>query len=481
MDRAVPVFLGAGAMRRDVLEERRAIHEPQALHSEADTQDGDVPVQGPPGERQVVFLLGDRGLVRRWMGAAQPEGLRMEIVAPCEDDPVDPVEQGLDLFVTAVGVAQVRRDRDGDTARTPDGVDVPHAQPQHRIWLVEEGVDGDEGRFHGTSTVPSAAPMLLAVLYLIAGFVFLAKSADALVEGAATLATRFGMDRWVVGLTVVAWGTSLPEVVVSSLAAYEGSPGLALGNVLGSNVANAGLVLGAVGLILPRALVGKLSMRESLPLVLSLGILYFVLRDGVVSRIEAGSLFALFVIYTVELLFFRGRGKQSPAAVLDEGETHATHPWLRTILGSIGIGIGAQFVILGAKGISEKFGLDDGFVGIFIFALGTSLPELTAGIASARKGQAEIGLGNIVGSNVFNTLAVVGISALVRPFKGTGAEDDGWPLAVENALERDMPVNVAFALFLVFGPPLFRGRLARQRAALLLIAWIGYIVWIAPK
>lgn len=323
--------------------------------------------------------------------------------------------------------------------------------------------------------------MLIPTLFLLLGFYFLAKGADALVEGAATLATRIGMDRWVVGLTVVAWGTSLPEVVVSSFASYEGKPGQALGNVLGSNVANAGLVLGAVGLILPRALVGRLSVRESAPLVLSLGLLWYMLSDGVVTRVEAGILLGVFFLYTFELIFLRGRGKQSPAADLDESETQASHPLLRTIAGSIAIGLGAKFVIDGATGLAEIFGLDDGFVGIVIFALGTSLPELTAGIASARKGHTEIGLGNIIGSNVFNTLAVVGISGLVAPFQPSGKEGDGWPESVTDALDRDMPVNVAFALFLVFGPSLFRGRLARPRAALLLGLWAGYVIWIAPK
>lgn len=322
---------------------------------------------------------------------------------------------------------------------------------------------------------------MLDLVLLVAGFYLLAKGADALVEGAATLATRMGMDRWVVGLTVVAWGTSLPEVVVSGLAAHEGKPGQALGNVLGSNVANAGLVLGAVGLILPRALVGRLAARESVPLVLSLAVLYFVLRDEVLTRFEAGALVLLFTAYTFELIFLRHRGVQSPPADLDAAETHASHPWLRTIGGSVAIGLGAKLVIDGATGLAAAMGLDDGFVGIVIFALGTSLPELTAGIASARKGHAEIGLGNVVGSNVFNTLAVVGLSGLVAPFAASGAEGDQWPVAAHDALSRDLPVNAAFALFLVFGPPLFRGRLARPRAAFLLAAWVAYVVWIAPK
>lgn len=321
--------------------------------------------------------------------------------------------------------------------------------------------------------------MLLDVLALFAGFFFLAKGADALVEGAGTIATKLGMDKWVVGLTIVAWGTSLPEVVVSTLAAQEGRPGAALGNVLGSNVANAGLVLGVVGLILPRALVGRLSLRESLPLVASIGVLWYVLSDQVVTRVEAISMTVLFLAYTFELIFMRGRGKQSPSADIEPDELHKPRPWLRILAGSVAIGGGAQLVLFGAFGIAEVLGLKEGFVGLVILALGTSLPELAAGIVSARKGHTEIGLGNIVGSNVFNTLAVIGIAGTVSPFGVEGAVQEGWPLAATDALHRDLPVNLAFALFLVLGPPLFRGRAAKQRAGVLLAAWLGYVVWIA--
>ena len=321
--------------------------------------------------------------------------------------------------------------------------------------------------------------MLLDVLALLAGFFLLAKGADALVEGAATIATKLGMDRWVVGLTIVAWGTSLPEVLVSSLAAMDGKPGAALGNVLGSNVANAGLVLGTVGLILPRALVGRLSLRESLPLLASLGVLWYALSDDVLTRMEAIVMTVLFVIYTCELIFLRGRGKQSAPADIQEEELHKPYPWLRVLLGSFGIASGAKFVLVGAFGVAEVLGLDEGFVGLAILALSTSLPELAAGIVSARKGHTEIGLGNIVGSNVFNTLAVVGIAGTIAPFGSPEAVQEGWPVAVADALSRDLPVNLGFALFLVLGPSLFRGRAARPRAAFLLLAYIAYMVWVA--
>ena len=321
--------------------------------------------------------------------------------------------------------------------------------------------------------------MFLDLALLVLGFYLLAKGAAALVEGAATVATRMGIDKWVVGLTVVAGGTSLPEVVVSGLAAYEGRPEWALQNVLGSNVANAGLVLGTVGLILPRALVGRLSIKESAPLLLSLAVLYFVVRDGVVTRVEAGILTAAFAAYTAELLFFRGKGEQSPAADVQDTETHAAYPWLRVVLGSLAIGVGAKLVMEGAEGIAASLGLKDGVVGLVIFALGTSLPELAAGVVSARKGHTEIGLGNIVGSNVFNTLAVVGISGLVAPFGVGESATPDWNSAGDDALQRDLPVNVVFALLLVLGPVVFRGRAARLRAGGLLVAWVGYVLWIS--
>ena len=320
--------------------------------------------------------------------------------------------------------------------------------------------------------------MAIDVVLLLIGFFFLAKGADALVEGGASLATRLGVDPWVVGLTVVAWGTSLPEVVVSSLAAWDGQPGVALDNVLGSNVANAGLVLGTVGLILPRALVGRLSLRESLPLLLSLAGLYHVLGDGVVTRLEGGVMLAVFVAYTLELILFRGRGEESAPAEVEAEDAPVSHPWLRVILGALAILAGARFVLGGAEGIAAALGLKDGVVGLLILALGTSLPELAAGVVSARKGHTEIGLGNIVGSNVFNTLAVVGVASLVAPFGGPGADSGSWAADVERSLGRDFPVNVAFSLVLVLGPVIFRGRAARLRAGLMLSGWLAFVLWI---
>ncbi len=321
--------------------------------------------------------------------------------------------------------------------------------------------------------------MFLDLAFLLLGFVLLAKGADSLVEGGATLATKLGVNPWVVGLTVVAWGTSLPEVVVSTLAAMDGQPGVAVDNVLGSNVANAGLVLGTVGLILPRALVGRLSIRESLPLLLSLAGFYFVLSDGRITRVEGAVLLAVFVAYTLELILFRGRGEDSPAADIQPGETHAPYPWLRVILGAVAILAGARLVLLGATGVAEVLGLKDGVVGLLILALGTSLPELAAGVVSARKGHTEIGLGNIVGSNVFNTLAVVGVAAIVAPFGEAAGGQEAWSEAVERSLDRDFPVNVTFALLLVPPPTVFRGRAARLRAGLMLGGWLGYVLWIS--
>ena len=320
--------------------------------------------------------------------------------------------------------------------------------------------------------------MLTDLAFLLMGFVLLAKGADSLVEGGATLATKLGINPWVVGLTVVAWGTSLPEVVVSTLAALDDKPGVALDNVLGSNVANAGLVLGTVGLILPRALVGRLSIRESLPLLLSLAGLYFVLGDGEVTRVEGGVMLAVFVGYTLELILFRGRGQDSPAADVAAGEAHASYPWLRVILGALAILAGARLVLLGATGVAESLGLKDGVVGLLILALGTSLPDLAAGVVSARKGHTEIGLGNIVGSNVFNTLAVVGVAAVAAPFGASATGQEAWAATVERSLARDFPVNVIFSLVLVLAPTVFRGRAARLRAGLMLGGWLSYILWI---
>jgi cation:H+ antiporter len=273
-----------------------------------------------------------------------------------------------------------------------------------------------------------------------------------------------------VGLTVIAWGTSMPEVVVSGLAAWDGSPAMSLGNVLGSNVANIGLVLGVCALILPAVLDQPLSGREAMWVFGALGALWWTCQDGTVTRADAAGLLAVFLVYNVVL--WRA-AKDSVAA---EGAEHGSrHPGRDVVLGSIAIAGGAKLVMMGAVAIAERFGVSDAVIGLTILALGTSLPELAAGIGSALKKHHDISVGNVVGSNVFNCLAVIGIAGMVRPFDGT---DPDLPREMGAALGRDFSVNLAFSAALVGLPLLVRGRALRLKAFLLIAGYAVYVGWL---
>lgn len=315
----------------------------------------------------------------------------------------------------------------------------------------------------------------LDALLVVLGFVLLARGAGGLVDGGATLARRSGVSPLAVGLTIVAWGTSLPEVVVSSLAASEGRPGSSLGNVLGSNVANIALVLGASAFVLPRVLQGHERPREILWLLGSLGVLWVVCSDAAIDRAEALTLLGAFAIYNVLLwIAARREARAFRAEVVEEVQSHATRrPWTFVILGSVAVAAGAKLVVMGAAEIASAVGMPDRVVGLTIFAFGTSLPELAAGLTSAWKGHHEIGYGNVIGSNVFNALAVTGIAALVAPFTGGAAQAE-----IGASLSRDFPPCAVFTGVLVVLPLLFRGRAGRWPGGLLVTAYLSWIGWL---
>jgi cation:H+ antiporter len=311
-------------------------------------------------------------------------------------------------------------------------------------------------------------PWIQDVALLVAGVFLLGKGAHWLVDGGASLARHWGVSPLVVGLTVVAWGTSLPEAVVSALAAWEGRPASALGNVLGSNVANVGLVLGVTSLVLPAVLLGRIKLRELFWLLGSLAALWGVCYDRDVSRLDAGLLLVGFALYT--LILFRAPGDSGLEA---ESESHSSKlPWAAVIGGSAAIAVGAQIVMMGAGSIADRVGMADSVLGLTILALGTSLPELFTGVSSALKGHAEIGFGNVIGSNVFNTLAVMGIAGLVRPFGAT--EQANAELAA--ALHRDFPAVLVFSLVLVALPFLFRNTAGRLAGSLMLAGYVGFML-----
>ena len=310
-------------------------------------------------------------------------------------------------------------------------------------------------------------PWVQDIAYLVAGVVLLGKGAHWLVDGGASLARHWGVSPLVVGLTVVAWGTSLPEAVVSALAAWKGMPASALGNVLGSNVANVGLVLGVTALILPVVLLERIKPREFVWLLGSLLVLWGVCYDLEVTRLDAGLLLVCFVIYN--LILFR-----TPAGSGAAGESvaHSSKlPWPAVVGGSLAVAVGAQIVMLGAESIADRVGMAESVLGLTILALGTSLPELFTGVSSALKGHADIGFGNVIGSNVFNSLAVMGIAGMVRPFGTTERAQ----AELAASLQRDFPAVLVFSLVLVVLPFLFRNTAGRLPGSLLLAGYVGFL------
>jgi len=309
---------------------------------------------------------------------------------------------------------------------------------------------------------------LLDVALLAGGFILLARGAHWLVGGGSELARRWGVSTLAVALTVVAWGTSAPEVVVSGLAAVEGKPAIALGNVLGSNVANVGLVLGACALVLPRVLHAPLAPRDAVWLLVALGGAWWSLADGSLSRTDGLLLCVLFGAYNAHVYADARRGRVARGEVPGDPP-----PWRDVLLGALGVAIGAKLCVTGAENVALALGISRRVVGLTVVALGTSLPELAAGLGGALRGESEISVGNVVGSNVFNVLAVLGVVGLVAPFEA--ASEDA-RVALERADAVDFPIVLAFSMAAIALPFVGGARGGRWKGALLLAAYLVYVV-----
>ena len=260
--------------------------------------------------------------------------------------------------------------------------------------------------------------MLIPALGIVGGLVILASGAEALVHGASSLARRLGVSPLVVGLTVVSIGTSLPELVVSVGAALQGSGGIALGNVVGSNIANLALILGVAALVHPMTVKAKV-VRLDGPILVGVSLLFAgMVWDGTLGRWDGLILVVgilAYVVYNVR------SAPDEPPAVRSEFEEGTPGPYaLATDLGLVAAGLvglvaGAQLLVQGATTIAALFGAPPVVVGLTVVAVGTSLPELATSVAAARRGQGDIAVGNAVGSSIFNLLGILGVTVLVQP------------------------------------------------------------------
>ncbi|OYT97589.1 MAG: sodium:calcium antiporter [Pseudomonas sp. PGPPP3] len=287
---------------------------------------------------------------------------------------------------------------------------------------------------------------LMTIVYLIAGLVLLMAGAEVLVRGAGKLAAQFGIPPLIIGLTVVAFGTSAPETAVSVQAALDGKGDLAIGNVVGSNIANVLFILGLTALIAP-LVVSRQIIRLDVPIMIGASLLTWALAwDGSLSRLDGALLFAGIVAYTAFLIISSRRDKT--AAADDEfatefGLNEAPKPYAGLInLGLILVGLvllvsGSNFLVEGAVSLARALGLSELVIGLTVVAVGTSLPELATSVMAAIKGERDIAVGNIVGSNIFNLLCVLGLASLVSP--------SAIPVAA-NALAFDFPVMIAVAI-----------------------------------
>ncbi|CAH1386133.1 calcium/sodium antiporter [Candidatus Nitrotoga sp. M5] len=319
--------------------------------------------------------------------------------------------------------------------------------------------------------------MTLAFLAVAVGLILLVWSADRFVEGSAFTARYFGMPPLLVGMVIVGLGTSAPEMVVSAIAASQGNPGIALGNAYGSNISNIALILGLTALISPITVHSQV-LRKELPILIAITALAaYQMWDGELTRNDALVLLGVFFILMAWIIWQGLRTKSDTLGVETEGEIEASTMsigravfWL--VIGLILLIISSRILVWGATSIARGFGVSDLIIGLTIIAIGTSLPELASSLIATRKGEHDIALGNVLGSNIFNTLAVVGIAGVIHP------------MSVEpEVLSRDILVMAVLTVSLFFICYGFRvpGRINRIEGAALLACFIGYTTYLASS
>ena len=307
--------------------------------------------------------------------------------------------------------------------------------------------------------------ILLQFLILAAGFVMLIKGADWFVDSASSIAAKFGIPELVIGLTIVAMGTSAPEAAVSISATVKGNADITIGNIVGSNILNVLVILGAASLIVPIA-VSVSTIRYEMPFMIAIsGLLLLLGLDGTITRIDGLILIAAFISYLVYLFVQAKRGR----ADVEERpkEVVIWKAILFLLIGLAMIILGSNFTVDAASKIASTFGMSERFIGLTVVALGTSLPELFTSVLAARKGNADIAIGNIVGSNVFNILFVVGLSSMVINV----------PYQAKFII--DMCIAIASALMLLLLCILGRKKLKRWGGAMMLLGYAVYFTYIA--
>lgn len=312
--------------------------------------------------------------------------------------------------------------------------------------------------------------MLLNYAAILAGFILLIWSADRFVIGAAATARNFDVPPLIIGLTIVGFGTSAPEMMVAGFAAYDGSPALAIGNALGSNITNITLVLGIAALIAPLDVHSRIIKKE-LPILLFATLMALaLLRDSTLDRFDGFVLLSLLFLlmwWVVRVGLRSTSDEDLTSEIIEElpGEMSTSHALFWLVAGLILLTISSKILVWGAVNVATDLGISELIIGLTIIAIGTSLPELAASIAGALKKEHDIVIGNIVGSNLFNTLGVLAIPGLIHPAS-----------LADGVLQRDLPIVLILTIVLFIMAYGFKGegRINKIEGGLLLAAFIGY-------
>lgn len=311
---------------------------------------------------------------------------------------------------------------------------------------------------------------VLFIVAILAGFAILIWGADRFVDGASSIATNLGVSPLLVGLTIVGFGTSAPEMLVSALAAFDGAPALGIGNAIGSNITNIGLVLGITILITPLTVHSDTLKREFPMLALIMAIALYLVWDLDLSHTDGIILFSGFIITLFGMAYLAIHSSKSDKLEQDFEQEAADHKMttrqaiLSFTIGLVSLLIGSKALVWGATGVAHLLGVSDLVIGLTIVAIGTSLPELAASVISALKNEHDIAVGNILGSNMFNLLAVLAMPGLIHP----SALD---PMLLIRDFSFMFALTVALYLFASTGK---QGQIGRYAGSFMLVTYIGY-------
>ena len=303
--------------------------------------------------------------------------------------------------------------------------------------------------------------MILNIFFIVIGIVLVLWGADRLTDGAVAVAEKMKMPQIVIGLTIVAMGTSMPEFCVSLISALKGTSDLAVGNIVGSNIFNTLLIVGVSALVAPMSIM-KTTVRKDIPFALVASALLLIMcLDGDISRIDAAILFVMFLIF----MYITLRGAKAQGTDVEEKEKKPMATWLSIVWILVGLACligGSNLFVDGAAAVATKLGVSEAVIGLTIVAGGTSLPELATSVVSARKGNSGIAIGNVLGSNVFNILAILGLTGVISP------------MTLKGITMTDLSMMV-ISIILIWLFSFTKYKIERWEGAILTAVFVGYI------